>query len=90
MGEFLKKRGGFVNILVATAVSAIIGLSTFIFNTSVKITQAELQKTNGRIDKQEVLLERLIGVQADIKEILGRQDERIVNIKERVLNLEKR
>ena len=77
MREFIKRRQGFMNILIATTISAIFGLSTFIFNNAVKTSERAVAETNKRVDKQELILERMADVQVDIKEILARQDERL-------------
>ena len=66
-----------MNILIATTISAIFGLSTFIFNNAVKTSERAVAETNKRVDKQELILERMADVQVDIKEILARQDERL-------------
>jgi len=77
MREFIKRRQGFMNILIATTISAIFGLSTFIFNNAVKASERAITEANKRVDKQELILERMADVQVDIKEILARQDERL-------------
>ena len=88
--KLLKNQSGFVNILVSIGVGLLISVATYAYTSDRKETQAGQERVETKLEKQEAIILNMTATDAKLAELLGRQEEKISNIKERVINLEKR